>query len=152
MKVFINKLGVTSYIAPTFVSSVHRVFSQTSSSRCLLAKPTQAFMWFWCWNYNAGHFYPLAFFGGLMNPNQQYFGCCCGVFYAISKESSLCSQSNFGHLTPPGRAGHRSMFSPFVVKGSHCGSLKSQSVTTVSRLGVFWSTSLCQAGPFKVMS
>lgn len=90
--------------------------------------------------------------GGLMNPNQQHSGCCCGVFYAISKESSLCSQSNFGHLTPPERAGHRSMFSPFVVKDSHCGSLESQSVTTISRLRVFWSTSFCQEGPFKVMS
>ncbi len=105
----------------------------------------------------------------------QFFRCCCGVFCDLLDESSLRSWGNFGRPATPGKVHHCSMFSPFVDNGCHCGSLESQSFRngfiTFSRLidlnyflshlflnffgsqhdvqllRMFWSTSLCQAGP-----
>ncbi len=107
----------------------------------------------------------------------QFFRCCCGVFCDLLDELSLHSWGNFGRAGHSWKVHHCSMFSPFVNNVSHCGSLESQSFRNgfitfsrlidlnyflshlflnffgsqhdVSLLRIFWSTSLCQAGPIK---
>ena len=83
---------------------------------------------------HAGHFCPVSFFGGVMNTDLnwgkwglQFFGCCCGVFCDLLDGSLLHSWGNFGWPGTPGTVYHCSVFLPFVVNGSHCGSLESQS-------------------------
>jgi len=173
----------------TFVSSVHRVFSQKSwgSSRCFLAKLRRAFMFFLLSSgFRLGTHKPFLPSLFLMveswtltlteaSEALQFFRCCCGVFCDLLDESSLRSWGNFGRSATPGKVHHCSMFLPFVDNGSHCGLLESQSFRngfiTFSRLidlnyflshlflnfvgsqhdvqllRIFWSTSLCQAGP-----
>ncbi len=68
----------------------------------------------------------------------EFFRCCSGFFYDLLDESSLCSWSNFGRLSTPGKVHHCSKFSLFVDNGSDLGSLESQSLRngfiTLSRL------------------
>ncbi len=68
----------------------------------------------------------------------QFFRCCSGFFYDLLDESSLCSWSNFGRPSTPGKVHHWSKFSSFVDNGSDRGSLESQSLSngfiTLSRL------------------
>ncbi len=120
----------------TFVSSVHRVFSQKSwgSSRCFLAKLRRAFMFFLLSSGFRLGTLSCRPYGGVMNTDLnwgkwglQFFRCCCGVCCDLLDESSLRSWGNFGRPATPGKVHHCSMFSPFVDNGSHCGSLESQS-------------------------
>ncbi len=135
-------MGHTPSKSSTFVSSVHRVFSQKSwgSWRCFLAKLRWAFMFFLLGSgFGLGTlpcrpFLPSLFLmveSWTLTLTEESEACSSldvvvGFFCDLLDESSLRSWGNFGRPATPGKVHHCSMFSPFVDNGSHCGSLESQ--------------------------